>query len=75
MAGTAVQIGDPIVEKDVIEVVCLARDARLYSAITDCGAGGLSSAVGELGRELGVDVELSRGAARSTPACSPGRSG
>jgi len=58
VAGTAVQIGDPIVEKDVIEVVCLARDAGLYSGITDCGAGGLSSAVGELGRELGVDVEL-----------------
>ncbi len=56
--GTAVQIGDPIVEKDVIEVVCVARDAGLYTAITDCGAGGLSSAVGELGRVLGVDVEL-----------------
>lgn len=60
IAGTAVQIGDPIVEKDVIEVVCLARDAHLYSAITDCGAGGLSSAVGELGRRLGVDVELAQ---------------
>ncbi len=58
VAGTAVQIGDPIVEKDVMEVVCLARDAGLYSGITDCGAGGLSSAVGELGRHLGVDVEL-----------------
>ena len=56
--GTAVQIGDPIVEKDVIEVVCVARDAGLYTAITDCGAGGLSSSVGELGRLLGVDVEL-----------------
>ncbi len=59
IAGSAVQIGDPIVEKDVLEVVCLARDQRLYSAITDCGAGGLSSAVGELGKELGVDVDLS----------------
>jgi phosphoribosylformylglycinamidine synthase II len=59
VAGSAVQIGDPIVEKDVIEVVCQARDAGLYTAITDCGAGGLSSAVGELGRRLGVDVELS----------------
>jgi phosphoribosylformylglycinamidine synthase len=59
IAGSAVQIGDPIVEKDVLEVVCLARDQRLYSAITDCGAGGLSSAVGELGKDLGVDVELS----------------
>jgi phosphoribosylformylglycinamidine synthase subunit PurSL len=60
IAGTAVQIGDPIVEKDTMEVVCLARDARLYSAITDCGAGGLSSAVGELGRRLGADVELNQ---------------
>jgi phosphoribosylformylglycinamidine synthase len=57
-AGAAVQIGDPITEKDVIEVVCLARDAGLYTGITDCGAGGLSSAVGELGRALGVDVDL-----------------
>jgi phosphoribosylformylglycinamidine synthase len=58
IAGAAVQIGDPIVEKDVMEVVCQARDAGLYTAITDCGAGGLSSAVGELGKTLGVDVEL-----------------
>ncbi|MDP3047352.1 MAG: AIR synthase-related protein, partial [Chloroflexota bacterium] len=42
----------------VIEVVIGARDQDLYSAITDCGAGGLSSAVGELGRETGVDVDL-----------------
>lgn len=58
IAGTAVQIGDPITEKDVMEVVCLARDLRLYTAITDCGAGGLSSAVGELGSKSGVDVQL-----------------
>ena len=35
-----------------------ARDAKLYNAITDCGAGGLSSAVGEMGAELGVQVQL-----------------
>ena len=58
VAGTAVQIGDPITEKDVMEVVCIARDLGLYSAITDCGAGGLSSAVGELGSDAGVDVQL-----------------
>ena len=58
IAGTAVQIGDPITEKDVMEVVCQARDLKLYSAITDCGAGGLSSAVGELGSDTGVDVQL-----------------
>ncbi len=58
VAGSAVQIGDPITEKGLIELIEAARDASLYHAITDCGAGGLSSAVGEMGRRLGVDVEL-----------------
>ncbi len=57
-SGSAVQIGDPITEKGLIEVVEAARDARLYTMVTDCGAGGLSSSVGEMGEELGVDVEL-----------------
>ncbi|HEX6292879.1 MAG TPA: phosphoribosylformylglycinamidine synthase subunit PurL [Herpetosiphonaceae bacterium] len=58
LVGAAVQIGDPITEKRVIDVVLQARDARLYRAITDCGAGGLSSAVGEMGEKTGVRVEL-----------------
>ncbi len=58
VAGSSVQIGDPIVEKGLIDVVVAARDAGLYSAITDCGAGGLSSSVGEMGAELGCDVQL-----------------
>src|SRR5690606_35556423 len=58
VAGSAVQIGDPITEKGLIELVEAARDEQLYHAITDCGAGGLSSAVGEMGKILGVDVEL-----------------
>ncbi|RME60257.1 MAG: phosphoribosylformylglycinamidine synthase subunit PurL, partial [Caldilineae bacterium] len=58
VAGSAVQIGDPITEKGLIELVEAARDERLYNAITDCGAGGLSSAIGEMGEDLGVDVEL-----------------
>jgi phosphoribosylformylglycinamidine synthase len=57
-AGSAVQIGDPITEKGLIELVEAARDEQLYNAITDCGAGGFSSSVGEMGEELGVDVEL-----------------
>ena len=57
-AGSAVQIGDPITEKGCIEVVERARDAGLYNAVTDCGAGGLSSAVGEMGSELGATVDL-----------------
>lgn len=57
-AGSAVQIGDPIVQKGCIEVIERARDRGLYNAITDCGAGGLSSAVGEMGAELGAEVDL-----------------
>ena len=59
-AGSAVQIGDPITEKGLIELIEAARDRGLYHAITDCGAGGFSSAVGEMGAELGADVELTR---------------
>lgn len=57
-AGAAVQIGDPLTEKACIEVVERARDAGLYHAITDCGAGGFSSAVGEMAAELGAEVDL-----------------
>ncbi|MGH2544218.1 MAG: AIR synthase-related protein, partial [Ardenticatenaceae bacterium] len=53
-----VQIGDPITEKALIELIETARDEELYNAITDCGAGGFSSAVGEMGEALGADVEL-----------------
>ncbi len=59
-AGTAVQIGAPITEKKVADVIVQARDRGLYSAITDCGAGGFSSAIGEMGAETGVKVELSQ---------------
>jgi phosphoribosylformylglycinamidine synthase subunit PurSL len=58
VAGSSVQIGDPVVEKGLIDVVVRARDAGLYSAITDCGAGGLSSAVGEMAASLGARVDL-----------------
>lgn len=56
--GSAVQIGDPITEKKFLDVLLQARDQGLYNAITDCGAGGLSSAVGEMGAETGAQVEL-----------------
>ncbi len=58
-SGASVQIGAPLVEKKLSEIILSARDAGLYTGITDCGAGGLSSAVGEMASELGADVELS----------------
>jgi phosphoribosylformylglycinamidine synthase subunit PurSL len=56
VAGASVQIGDPVVEKLLIDVLVGAE--HLYTAITDCGAGGLSSAVGEMAEGVGADVEL-----------------
>jgi phosphoribosylformylglycinamidine synthase subunit PurSL len=44
----------------VLDVVLQARDRGLYSAITDCGAGGFSSAVGEMGEKIGAVVWLDR---------------
>ena len=58
VAGASVQIGDPITEKGLIDVIIRARDLRLYHAITDCGAGGLSSAVGEMSSSIGAAIEL-----------------
>jgi phosphoribosylformylglycinamidine synthase subunit PurSL len=58
VSGASVQIGDPITEKGLIDVIVRARDSGLYNDITDCGAGGLSSAVGEMASKLGCDVEL-----------------
>ncbi|HEX2620117.1 MAG TPA: AIR synthase-related protein, partial [Phototrophicaceae bacterium] len=58
LSGGAVQIGNPIQEKQVQEVVLRARDEELYTSITDCGAGGLSSAVGEMGAEIGATIQL-----------------
>ncbi|HTL51919.1 MAG TPA: phosphoribosylformylglycinamidine synthase subunit PurL [Planctomycetota bacterium] len=58
--GTAVQIGNPIMEKKMTDVLLQARDKGLYRSVTDCGAGGLSSAVGEMGSTCGVDVVLEK---------------
>ncbi len=60
VSGASVQIGDPITEKGLIDVIVRARDAGLYNDITDCGAGGLSSAVGEMASKPGCDVELTK---------------
>ncbi len=60
VSSGAVQIGNAIEEKRVTDTILQARDKGLYTCITDCGAGGLSSAVGEMGAELGAEVHLDR---------------
>ncbi|OGG16572.1 phosphoribosylformylglycinamidine synthase II [Candidatus Gottesmanbacteria bacterium RIFCSPHIGHO2_02_FULL_39_11] len=58
----AVQIGDPITQKKLSDaLVKEARDKRLYTSITDNGAGGLSCSVSEMARESGgAKVELEK---------------
>jgi len=58
ISGGSVQIGDAVTEKMVADVILAARDRGLYNAITDCGAGGFSSAVGEMGETIGAEVQL-----------------
>ncbi len=56
----AVQIGNAITQKKMADVILAARDRNLFSAVTDCGAGGLSSAVGEMGEKTGAQVHLDK---------------
>ncbi|MGO0122615.1 phosphoribosylformylglycinamidine synthase subunit PurL [Desulfothermobacter acidiphilus] len=56
----AVQIGHPIEEKRMADALLAARDQGLIRAITDCGAGGLASAVGEMGADTGACLYLDR---------------
>ncbi|MEX0939484.1 MAG: phosphoribosylformylglycinamidine synthase subunit PurL [Pirellulales bacterium] len=60
LSGGAVQIGNAITEKMLMDVLLQARDRGLYSSVTDCGAGGFSSAVGEMGADIGAEVWLDR---------------
>ncbi len=58
---TAVQIGDPITQKKMTDFLLVARNRGLYRAITDNGAGGLSSSVGEMATYCGgcrIDLAL-----------------
>ena len=57
-SGGSVQIGHAINEKTLCDFVLEAAKQRLFSAITDCGAGGLSSAVGEMAATLGAEIDL-----------------
>ncbi|MEK6654924.1 MAG: AIR synthase-related protein, partial [Thermodesulfobacteriota bacterium] len=58
---TAVQIGDPITQKKMTDFLLVARDRGLYRTITDNGAGGLSSSVGETARlSGGCELDLKK---------------
>jgi phosphoribosylformylglycinamidine synthase subunit PurSL len=48
-----VQIGDPYTQKNMQDFLLEARDQGMITFITDCGGGGLSSAVGESAQMAG----------------------
>jgi phosphoribosylformylglycinamidine synthase II len=60
LSQSSVQIGNPIVEKKALDAILQARDLGLYVRCHDVGGGGLSSAVGEVGEETGVRVNLEK---------------
>ncbi len=60
--SSAVQIGNAIEEKRMFDAILEARDANLIRAMQDCGAGGFSSAIGEMGEETGAHVDLEKAA-------------
>jgi phosphoribosylformylglycinamidine synthase len=60
VSASSVQIGNPITEKKLVDVLLRAREEGLYRRITDCGGGGLSSAVGEMAAETGAQVYLEK---------------
>ncbi|UCF70045.1 MAG: phosphoribosylformylglycinamidine synthase subunit PurL [candidate division WOR-3 bacterium] len=57
---SCVQIGNPIMERRVMDCLLRASEEGLLHSVTDCGGGGLSSAVGEMGKETGVTAYLDR---------------
>ncbi|MBD3186992.1 phosphoribosylformylglycinamidine synthase subunit PurL [Candidatus Bathyarchaeota archaeon] len=59
-SSNPVQIGDPITERMFMEAMFKARDKGLYTFVQDCGGGGLSSAFGEMGAELGCEIHLEK---------------
>lgn len=58
--GTAVQIGNPIEQKRMFDALEKCGEANLIRAITDCGGGGYSSAIGEIAADVGVTVHLDK---------------
>lgn len=58
---SAVQIGDPITQKKMLDFIIEARDKGLYSGLTDNGAGGLASSIGEMAQFTnGAKLELEK---------------
>lgn len=58
--SSAVQIGNAIEEKRMFDAILEASKKNLIRAVQDCGAGGFSSAIGEMGEEIGINIDISK---------------
>ncbi len=58
--SAAVQIGYPVLEREIMYVIEKLREGKYINAITDCGAGGISSAITEMCHGLGARIQLER---------------
>lgn len=60
-SGSAVQVAQPFVQRCLTELLIEARDRGLISTLTDNGAGGLASSVGEMAQSSGgATIDLSK---------------
>lgn len=58
--SSAVQIGNAVEEKRMFDAILQARDAGCIRAMQDCGAGGFSSAIGEMAESIGATIDLKK---------------
>lgn len=69
--SSVVQIGDPITQKRLGDFLIEARILGLFNSVTDNGAGGLSSSIGEMAQLTnGADVDLEKALVKY-PGLSP----
>jgi len=59
--NSVVQIGDPLTQKRLMDFLIQARQKNLFTSVTDNGAGGLSSSIGEMAQHThGAIVHLDK---------------
>lgn len=59
--ATAVQIGDPFTQRRLTDFMMMAQEQELFSSVTDNGAGGLSSSVGEMAEKTnGAEIDVAK---------------
>lgn len=69
--SSVVQIGDPITQKRLGDFLIEARKRGLFNSVTDNGAGGLSSSVGEMAQKTNGAVVYLEKALVKYPGLSP----